>query len=111
MPTARTDWDTVYRLIGERIRDERRKQQLTQAQLANLVGLKRSSITNVEQGRQKLLVHTLIDIANSLSTPPTRFLSVFDENAKPKLPSDLSPAVRNWIMHAVGQVVRDHDER
>jgi len=111
MPTARTDWVAVYRLIGERIRDERRKQGLTQEELAHRVGLKRASITNVEQGRQKLLVHTLIDIANSLKTSPKRFLSIFDADAAPTIPDDLPAGVRSWIVHALGDAGVDLDEK
>lgn len=39
---------------------------MTQDELAKLVRLSRTSITNVEKGRQKLLLHTLADIAAAL---------------------------------------------
>jgi DNA-binding XRE family transcriptional regulator len=42
---------------------------LTQEELAHRVHLKRTSITNIEKGRQKLLVHTLFDIAAALDVP------------------------------------------
>ncbi len=111
MPTARTDLVAVYRLIGERIRDERRKQGLTQEELAHRVGLNRASITNVEQGRQKLLVHTLIDIANSLNISPRRFLGVFEVDAAPNIPDDLPVGVRNWIVHALGDIGVNLEEK
>jgi transcriptional regulator with XRE-family HTH domain len=108
--TTRADWLPIYQMIGARIRDERRKQHLTQDELASRVGLKRTSITNVERGRQKILVHTLVDIANSLGTSPARFLSAFDPKAPLMLPDDLSTAVRNWIVHSVSGSARNHDK-
>jgi transcriptional regulator with XRE-family HTH domain len=39
---------------------------LTQEGLAQLVSLTRTSITNIEKGRQKILLHTLRDIADAL---------------------------------------------
>jgi transcriptional regulator with XRE-family HTH domain len=102
MAEPRIDSLSIYKLIGERIRDERRKRHLTQDELASRVGLKRTSITNVERGRQKLLVHTLLDIANSLDTSPARLLAAFDHDAPLTLPPNLSASVRNWIVHSVG---------
>jgi transcriptional regulator with XRE-family HTH domain len=101
MADARIDPINVYKIIGGRIRDERRRHELTQDELASRVGLKRTSITNVEKGKQKLLVHTLIDIARSLDTPPAEFFAALDAEAPLALPEDLSTSVRNWIVHSV----------
>jgi transcriptional regulator with XRE-family HTH domain len=43
---------------------------LTQEALASQVSLTRTSITNIEKGRQKFLLHTLFDIASALGVPP-----------------------------------------
>jgi transcriptional regulator with XRE-family HTH domain len=101
MATEQADPPQIYKMIGERIRDERQKRHLTQDELASRVGLKRASITNVEKGRQKLLVHTLVQIADSLGTSPARFLTAFDTKAPIMLPDNLSASVRNWILHSV----------
>ncbi len=101
MVTGQAGAPQIYKMIGERIRHERQKRNLTQDQLATAVGLNRASITNVENGRQKILVHTLVQIADSLGTSPARFLTAFDADADVILPDNLSPAVRNWIMHSV----------
>lgn len=60
------DHEDFYREVGERIRKARRARGLTQAALATLVSLTRTSITNVEKGRQKILLHTLADLARAL---------------------------------------------
>ncbi|SRR5712691_1805416 len=110
MAAPRADWLSIYEMIGARIRDERRKQHLTQDELASRVGLKRTSITNVERGRQKLLVHTLVEIANCLGTSPARFLAAFDTKAPLMLPDNLPASVRNWIVHSVDSLERRHDK-
>lgn len=65
MPT-RLDQRSLYTAIGERIRKHRIAYGLTQVQLAELLSLSRTSVTNIEKGRQKLLVHTLAEIASIL---------------------------------------------
>jgi DNA-binding XRE family transcriptional regulator len=62
------DQKSFYQEVGRRIQEarKRRKPRLTQEGLSQLVSLTRTSITNVEKGRQKILLHTLIDIAEAL---------------------------------------------
>jgi transcriptional regulator with XRE-family HTH domain len=59
--------DELYRGIGIRIRQERERRGWTQGELADRVGLGRTSMTNIEGGRQRLLVHQLWRIARALS--------------------------------------------
>ncbi len=47
---------------------------LTQAELGGAVGLTRTSITNIERGRQRILVHTLFEIAAELGIEPRDLL-------------------------------------
>ncbi|MHA3771631.1 helix-turn-helix domain-containing protein [Verrucomicrobiota bacterium sgz303538] len=95
----------VYRVVGARIRGERIKQKLTQEELASLVKLKRTSITNIEKGRQKLLLHTLVEIAAALGVSPLELLSPLntDETAKfnAPLPPDLPADAKDWIIAGV----------
>jgi transcriptional regulator with XRE-family HTH domain len=99
------DHQAFYDEMGRRIRDARklRKPSLTQEGLAKLVGLTRTSITNIERGRQKCLAHTLAEIAQALDIETARLI--------PPMPSEspeLRDALRNrpasekaWIMSAV----------
>ncbi len=69
--------DKFYLELGKRIRKARINQNLTQKQLAELLSLNRTSITNMERGIQRLLAHTVVTIANELKVPvetilPTR---------------------------------------
>ncbi|MGH2892604.1 MAG: helix-turn-helix domain-containing protein [Solirubrobacteraceae bacterium] len=61
--------DAVYQLyeaIGDRIRGARARCRTTQTELGQRVGLTRSSIANIEAGRQRAMIHTLLQIANAL---------------------------------------------
>ena len=58
----------LYVDIGERIRKNRVKSDLTQTDLAHVTGLTRSSIANIEGGRQRAPIHTLYMIAQALDT-------------------------------------------
>ena len=59
--------DAFYDEIGRRIGIARRKFNWTQQELADSVGLTRTSVTNIESGRQKLLLHTAVKIAGQLN--------------------------------------------
>lgn len=58
--------ENLYRLVGERVQRLRRKADLTQEGLANRVSMTRTSITNLEKGRQKLPLHQLLHVAEAL---------------------------------------------
>jgi transcriptional regulator with XRE-family HTH domain len=61
--------EVVLTRLGERVRALRRLNNLTQEQLAERVGLSRTSITNVEAGRQgDIGVMNLIALADALHT-------------------------------------------
>src|SRR5438128_7842656 len=60
-----------YETLGQRLREARRSARLTQGDLARAVGISRTSITNIETGRQPLYVHVLVRIAEILGTSPT----------------------------------------
>ena len=57
--------DTIafYKAVGQLVRAARDKAGLTQNALASRLGLTRTSVTNIEKGRQKVLLHTFCDLA------------------------------------------------
>ena len=59
-----------YAAAGKKICDERTRKRMTQEGLAKQVTLTRTSIINIEKGRQQILLHTLVDIARSLGVEP-----------------------------------------
>jgi len=59
-----------YAAVGQRIATARAG-KITQEALASRAALTRTSIINIEKGRQQVFLHTLIDIAQALSVPVT----------------------------------------
>ena len=57
----------LYELLGQTIADKRDNKAFTQQQLADKVSLTRTSITNIERGRQHIQLHTLYLLAKALS--------------------------------------------
>lgn len=75
---------------------------MTQGELARLVGMTRTSISNIESGRQKLQIHTLYDVARALEVSPTALLPT-PANPEPKavedrLPPELTSEEREWAI-------------
>jgi transcriptional regulator with XRE-family HTH domain len=62
-----SDIEKIYIHIGKQIKAARNAKNIKQEDLAKMVGLSRTSIVNIEKGRQRLLIHTLVDIGNALS--------------------------------------------
>jgi len=61
--------ERFYSEFGRRVCNARVKAGLTQAELADHLGLTRSSIANLESGRQRIQVHLLPTLSRVLSTP------------------------------------------
>lgn len=94
---------SLYKEFGNLIREFRLNSNLTQAELADRVRLSRTSVTNVELGRQKILLHQLFSFAEALEVAPERLLPRADV-AQPggrtelKLPKDLTPDERAFML-------------
>ena len=73
--------------IGSRIKQLRRMQtpEMNQARLGKILGLTRTSITNIESGRQKLTVDTLFKLCEAFSVEVSELVpKVSDVAAPPK---------------------------
>ncbi len=101
------DQESFYAEVGKRISKIRLQRRLTQEALAESVKLTRTSITNIERGRQKLPLYTLALIAESLEVEYSELLPL----TKAAVPSDIeqalgdrSPAERDFIKSAMQAV-------
>jgi transcriptional regulator with XRE-family HTH domain len=56
----------IYREFGLLLAGERKRKRLSQAEFAALAGLSRTSITNIECGRQAVQLHQLYSFASIL---------------------------------------------
>ena len=63
---ANIDEDLFYKEIGTIIRVERKNCSLTQGELSVLLGISRTSITNIERGNQKVPLHMMYAVAMAL---------------------------------------------
>lgn len=55
-----------YTALGKRIKEARKKQKLTQMQLAELAGMEPNNLSHIERGLSKGSVQSLVNIATSL---------------------------------------------
>jgi transcriptional regulator with XRE-family HTH domain len=58
--------DDFYEELGKAIRRRREERELKQAELGEHLGLSRTSVTNIESGRQRLLADQLCRVAHIL---------------------------------------------
>jgi transcriptional regulator with XRE-family HTH domain len=66
--------DPIYEEFGRGLYRTRKAANLTQEALAERVGLSRTSITNIEKGRQHVSIHILFSLANALGIEPAELL-------------------------------------
>ena len=86
----------LYQAVGENIRRLRTARGLKQGDLAGLVGLSRASVTNVELGRQRLLVDQLFRFAEVLGCPPAALLPRAERSAT-AAEKPVSPELSAWL--------------
>ena len=58
--------NTLYKIIGERIKYQRKKIDLSQEDLSNHLKLNRSSISNIETGRHQIPLFILYELSTLL---------------------------------------------
>lgn len=66
--------EACHQAVGIRVRHIRETLGLQQAELAKRVGMERTSIVNIEAGRQRLLLQTVEKLAAALGTTPKTLL-------------------------------------
>lgn len=93
----------LYHELGKRIRSVRESKNLTQEALAESVSMTRPSIVNIEKGRQRVPVHTLVRIAEALSVDPSHLLPPLSrEDRLAAAAKDYPDAIKNWITAIAG---------
>jgi len=97
--------DPIYKKIGELIRQYRTHPggpNLSQDELGRAISLTRASIANIELGRQKVLAHTLIQIAAALHVAPEQLLpNGIATSHEAIFPRSLRAEARQWIESAI----------
>lgn len=83
------------------------RKEMTQEKLGKIVGLSRTSITNIEQGRQHVPLHHLFSIANALKVPPAALLPLEDgalaEHAIDERLSENDRDIAQWAKRVIAK--------
>lgn len=73
----------LYRRIGERLKHQRMQHNMTQGQLAMALGMLRTSVANIETGRQKVSLHMLYKLCSELEIEVSTILPIAVEVIEP----------------------------
>lgn len=91
------DEKKFYQQVGELIKSSRIRSEKSHENVASYVGLSRASIINIENGRQKILLHTLLDVADFLGIKVTELIP-----AKQGAASEINNDVKSKINKRIG---------
>src|SRR3989442_10946289 len=100
----------IYVETGRRIQEARKVARLTQEAVADAIGLSRVSMSNIERGRHKILLHTLEDIARVLGVdlhdllPPRKRET---SRLESRVPPDVSANLKEFIMTMGKRLTRE----
>ena len=92
----RDNEQAYYERLGALIRQRRKNRRLTQVGLAELWGLNRTTVVNIERGRQRVSVFQLVVLADHLGCTPRELIPKLDEEhhlseeLRDKAPDDLA---------------------
>jgi len=98
----KTDFD---RELGAKIRASRERVDMSQDELARRVGLSRTSVTNIEGGRQGVQAYLLVRIAEALECSAIDLLPAVEVDAAGRLPEQvkqLDESRRAWAERVLG---------
>lgn len=86
-----------YRQFGQLLAEVRRKKGISQEFLADELGLSRTSITNIEKGRQPIQLHSLYRIARLLEVELKELLPSPQVFESPRSAERLSVSRSEWL--------------
>ena len=78
----------VKRVIGFNIKSLREHSRQSQSKFAEMIGMNRSYLNQIEGGKKNASVSILVKIANGLDVPLTALFKGLDSHAPNRLPVD-----------------------
>jgi transcriptional regulator with XRE-family HTH domain len=100
--------ESVYARFGRDLQRLRRQRKLSQSDLARLIDpsgerLSRSSIANIETGKQRVALHLFLEIAQALKVEPKELLPAQSVAITPivERTRNLSPPEQEWLTRIV----------
>lgn len=96
------------------MRLHREQAKLTQQALGDFVGLSRTSITNIEKGRQHVALHQLFDIAEALGLSTAALLPAHHPDTgsarlSSRLPPDVDKDIVKWASNIAIDTEHDNE--
>lgn len=112
--TMREVMELIEVLIGKRIKEQRKKNKLTQEQLSEKLGISKNHLSAIERGVYRVQIETLVMIINCLGcTADDLFCDVIDKGYMIKSSrlsekiEKLSPDEQNRILAVVDTLVEN----
>lgn len=68
-PAVDRRMEGIIKSFGEEVRKARETANLTSAQLGNLIGMKQSLISEIENGKRNLTLYSILALSEKLSIP------------------------------------------
>ena len=98
--------DLDYKAVGKRGKIARIKADMTQEQLAELVGISPTHLSNIETGTTHVSLVTIVRLANALSVTVDDLLCDNVLRAKPQIEQDIAELLDNCDEYEI-RMVRD----
>ena len=112
--TMKEVMELIEVLIGKRIKEQRKKNKLTQEQLSEKLGISKNHLSAIERGVYRVQIETLVMIINCLGcTADDLFCDVIDKGYMIKSSrlsekiEKLSPEEQNRILAVVDTLVEN----
>jgi transcriptional regulator with XRE-family HTH domain len=96
--------------IGERVRAIRQAREMTQAQLAEILGTRHTNVSGIERGTRGLTIQQLVKLARALDVSPAEILDA-DRSKAGKKPNghlprrfervQMLPRARQRVLHEI----------
>lgn len=95
VPSAESP-ESVYLVFGRRLRKLRDQRGMAQHELALLSGLTRASIANIESGRQRVLLHQILQFSGALQVEISDLVPTKSE-VELELENDSRASITNYL--------------
>src|SRR3989344_910625 len=90
--------------LGAKITAARKRSKLAQGKLSQLLGLARTSVTNIEKGRQPVYVHVLVKIAKITNSSISDLIPITEHTVQKQSITALKDKdVRSWVENLISK--------
>lgn len=115
---ANDERNEINTRFGQLLSRRRKKAGVSQEKLAKILGLTRTSVTNIESGRQPIQLHTLYAIADAIGVNPTDLMPNVSKYPNKIIPSNerervhlesLSVATSHWLAKLSSEITSSNE--